>query len=151
MGLALVTGAARPASAATDGAQRFTIVFAGPDGEAGRVLAAGVIHGAGSNPASQGDQVLIFQEGTLFLSTELTGGSGGYNPTSCIGRGTSTGTFVVTGGTGQLQGATGSGTFSGTGATMARHLPGGGCSETEVYRHGVVHITGTISLGDQPV
>lgn len=145
MVLAFLLGLVGSASAAT-GSQRFTVVFAGPEGQPGRVLAAGVITGTGSNPASEGDQALILPEGTLFLSTEFTGGSGGFDPVSCVGRGTSSGTFVVTGGTGRFANASGSGTFSGSGLTIARRLPGGGCSETDVNRYGVVRITGTITL-----
>jgi hypothetical protein len=143
--VALVAGLAGPASAAA-GAERFTVVFAGPDGQAGRVVATGVFNGLGSNPASVGDQELIFPAGTLLLSTEFTGGSGGFDPVTCIGRGSSNGTFVVTGGSGRFAHASGSGTFSGSGLTIARRLAGGGCSETDVNRYSVVEITGTIAL-----
>lgn len=142
---ALMVGIAEPASAAT-GAPRFTVVFAGPEGQPGRVFATGVVNAVGSNPASLGEQVLVFPQGDQVLSTEFTGGSGGFNPLSCVGRGTSNGTFVVTGGTGQFASATGSGTFTGSGTTIARRLPEGGCSESDVNRYSVVNITGSISL-----
>lgn len=144
--VALIAGLASPASATTTGAQRFTVIFAGPEGQAGQVVATGVVNGLGSNPASVGDQELIFPTGTLLLSTEFTGGSGGFDPLSCVGRGSSNGTFVVTGGTGRFAHASGSGTFTGRGLTIARRLAGGGCSETDVNRYSVVEITGTIAL-----
>lgn len=144
--VALLAGLAGPASATTAGAQRFTVVFAGPDGQAGRVVATGVVYGLGTNPASVGDQELIFPTGTLLLSTDFTGGSGSFDPLTCIGRGSTTGTFVVTGGTGRFAHATGTGTFTGSGLTIARRLPGGGCSDTDVNRYSIVDIRGTIAL-----
>ncbi len=152
---AMVVGLAGPASAVT-GSQRFTVLFSG---ETGKVFAAGVINGAGTdvelsstdNPdgSSSGVDQFVFPQGTLTVTHFENPGEFSFNPRSCVGRFSFTGTFTVTGGTGAYAGATGSGTDVGSGVFVAKRNPDGSCSEEEAFSNVVVRATGTLSVPDQ--
>ncbi|MDQ3898272.1 MAG: hypothetical protein M3326_13680 [Actinomycetota bacterium] len=115
----LVVGLASPALAETGGGQDFFVVFAGPPGSTGSVVATGAFTGAGTVVTPEGQPpagfpaVLTFPQGTLVLGISPTGNGFQFDPRSCVVSGPIFGTYQVTGGTGQFLGASGSGTFQG--------------------------------------
>jgi hypothetical protein len=50
-----------------------------------------------------------------------------FDPVSCTGKATATGSWTITGGTGAYAGATGQGTFSGSGSLVGERDDRGGC------------------------
>ncbi len=85
----------------------------------GRVVATGVLNSTGSVAAPEGQRptpfpvVMTFEQGTLFLTVDPTHNGLRFDPQSCVLAGQIFGIYEVTGGTGQLAGASGSGTFEG--------------------------------------
>ena len=152
----LVGGLAGSASAVT-GSQRFTLTFTG--GDTGKVFAAGVLNASGTdiqlsstdNPdgSSSGVDRFVFPQGTLTVTHFENPGEFSFNPRSCVGRFSFTGTFTVTGGTGAYAGATGSGTDVGSGIFVVKRNPDGSCSEEEAFSNVVVRATGTLSVPGQ--
>ncbi len=137
LGLTIGLGFMGSAWAQTAANQRFTVVFIG--GAPGRVVASGVINGVGtditesSTVLPNGDiateERLIFPAGQLFVTTRGTPGAFEFNPRTCVGSFTSTGTAEVTGGTGRYAGASGEGTFQVQGYFVGGRTATGECSE----------------------
>lgn len=105
------------AQAEASGAQSFLVI--NRHGAEGRVVATGVLTSTGTVETPEGQRptpfpvVMTFEEGTLLLTVDPTHNSLSFDPRSCVLSGAIFGVYQVTGGTGQLTGASGSGTFEG--------------------------------------
>jgi hypothetical protein len=148
--LAIFAAPAMPAAAATSGTETLsgTIVFAAVPGTNTRtvissvVLARGVFRGVGRvvervppDPAGVSRDDLVFRSGTMHVvSTPGTLLSFSINPHSCLFTGTQQLTWDVTGGTGQLDDATGSFTGTVSAVALLARNPDGSCSLTQVPR-----------------
>lgn len=103
-------------ASAKGGSQRFTLIFR--DGE-GTVVAAGPISGVGTIVEEEGGTessfpvTFVFPGGSVFLTVSGVEESFDYDPVSCIVRFELVESYIITGGTGRYDGATGSGTFTG--------------------------------------
>ena len=128
--LTLLIGLPDLAIAAT-GNQTFLVV--NTSATEGRVVAVGLLSSTGSVVLPQGQgpgpfpAQFIFEEGTLFLTIIPTGNDLAFNPSSCVFSGGIAGRYDVTGGTGQLAGASGSGGFVGHVVLVFDRDPGGQC------------------------
>ncbi len=115
----LLVGFPNAGLAQTAGPQDFLVVFAGPPGSTGSVVATGTFTGRGTVVTPEGQRptpfpaVFTFPQGTLFQTISPTGNRLQFDPRSCVLSGPIFGTYQVTGGTGQFVGASGSGTFRG--------------------------------------
>ena len=138
-----------PALGQTQTNQRFRVVSAGPPGAQRTVIANGVITGVGtevitSNPQGVATVTWTFPEGSLSVTINFTFDST-FDPRSCQRRLTLTGTWEITGGTGEFSGATGGGDFSGTNRIVLRHSSGGCVPPPRVLVQ-VFNFTGNVSL-----
>ncbi|MDQ4134190.1 MAG: hypothetical protein M3179_13545 [Actinomycetota bacterium] len=163
---ATIMGLAGPASAETTGAQRFVITFSGPLSEAlttGRpVVASGVVtgrgheqfisEGPGPTPGSfVAETSFVFPEGVLFLSVRgTTVTSRDFGPGDCFHLDVSRGSYEITGGTGALAGASGSGTVTARNITR-RAVADSGCSEDDPSLISSIHARGTLTLPSEAV
>ena len=150
--LVAVTGMvawAGPAPAASE-TQRFTVLLGG---DVEPVIAAGPVRGVGTletvshqfNPDDGSVVVLnrfVFHDGTLEVT--FRGQAQLESVATCVTRTAIDGTFEVTGGTGQYEGASGGGTFTDRGTWVTRRGPEG-CSEDGVFR-AVIRATGVITV-----
>jgi hypothetical protein len=148
--LAISAAPAMSAAAATSGTETLsgTIVFAAVPGTNTRtvissvVLARGVFRGVGRvvervppDPAGVSRDDLVFRSGTMHVvSTPGTLLSFSINPHSCLFTGTQQLTWDVTGGTGQLDDATGSFTGTVSAVALLARNPDGSCLLTQVPR-----------------
>ena len=151
----LLIGLPTPA-VATSGNQGFLVVNTSPT--EGQVVAVGVLTSRGTVVLPQGQPQsgsfpaeFVFEEGTLFLTIFPTGNDLALDPRSCVLSGGIAGRYDVTGGTGQLAGASGSGTFEGHVVLVFDRGPGGQCLGPETGqppRRGIqiVRNPGIISL-----
>ena len=123
-GIALGIGAffalASPASAVT-GTQSLFVVG---QGDEKTLFASGPISGVAEDietgPNQEHD---IFPNGTVDTSTPQTGGSQSFDPITCVGRATFTGTYQITSGSGAYAGASGGGTYQGRHSSSASARP----------------------------
>jgi hypothetical protein len=139
IGLGGLLGVAGPVAAAT-GSQSFTIV---DDNNAGTVIASGAISGVGQDiETSDTTDQFVFPQGTLTVDHPTTSENDTFDPVTCIGRATFSGTYTFTG-SGGLAGATGAGTYSGRAFFIGDRNPDGTCSEESGTSFVVVHATGT--------
>ncbi len=103
-------------ASAEGGSQRFTLIFR--DGES-TVVAAGPIAGVGTVVEEEGGTELsfpvtfVFPDGSVSLIVSTVEESFDFDPVSCIVRFELVESYIITGGTGRYDGATGSGTFTG--------------------------------------
>ena len=108
------------ASAQTTGSQNFRVIFVGAPSNEGLVVATGVVNGVGTAVTPEGQRPtpfpveLVLDGGTLFLTITPTGNALLFDPRRCVLSGPIFGTYQVTGGTGQFEGASGNGQFEGT-------------------------------------
>lgn len=152
----VVVGMAGPAAAAT-GRQDFRLVQVGGESAPTRVIATGVVNAVGSDVeltsvdnsdgSSSGTDRFDFANGSLFISHQENGDFS-FDPRTCVGRFSFTGTYQITGGTNSYVGATGSGTDTGQGVFLANRNPDGSCSEeTEATSVFFASLTGTLTTG----
>ena len=137
------------ALAQTEINQRFRVVSAGPPGAHRTVIANGVITGVGSevitsNPPGEVTLVWTFPEGTLFVTGTYTF-TNVLDPRTCRRTITLTGTWEITGGTGELAGATGGGDFSGTNRILLQRSSGS-CVPPPVVLVQMFNFTGNVTL-----
>lgn len=143
---------AAPSWAATTGPQTWTVLSR--NGEPTRVVASGVINSAGTvkdfltlhldTGTFDNFAVQTFPEGTLLYHGQGTAVLQ-VDPLTCVGKGRFVGPFVITGGTGAYEGATGSGVAIGDLTFIFTRTPTG-CSTTPVQTWGVAQATGTLTL-----
>lgn len=152
-GIALgVVGLAGPAAAQTSGGnnENFTVIFSGSGNAPGQVIATGAFNGVGKDVQLGGENSnrdkFVFPGGTLFASETDNGGTQSFNPTSCVGKFTDSGTFTITRGTGEFKGVTGSGTYRLKGTFVADRNPDGSCSEQGGTSVIVIKATGNLNL-----
>lgn len=128
--------AAGPASAAT-GPQTFRLVFTGDPapGLVGKAVATGLVNAIGTDTAVDqptGADVITLPKGSItFIATAPPGGIT-FNPATCVVRfNVVGGSYLVVGGTGAYQGASGSGTYAAKGVEVFNRL-NGACDTTSV-------------------
>ena len=153
----LLVGLPSLALAQTAGSEEFLVVFAGPPGSTGSVVATGAFTGASTVTTPEGQQptgfpaVLRFPEGTLTASVSPTGNGLQFDPQSCLLSGPIFGTYQVTGGTGQFLGASGGGTFQGQVFALFGRDAQGQCldpasGQAPIFVVQVIRNPGTITL-----
>ncbi len=126
-------GGAGPASAQSSGRQTFTLVFtADPAQEPGRVIARGPITGVGTVRVTAGGAGVLssaydFDNGSLSVTATPVGGSFEPDFRSCTARATSSSNVEITGGTGSLAGASGSGVATSRALLVGQRSAGGEC------------------------
>lgn len=76
------------------------------------------------------DTSFVFEDGTVFLTVEGTADIT-VDPVSCVGRFTASGTYDITSGSGDFEGATGDGTVTARSIFIAGRNADGSCSEDE--------------------
>jgi len=97
------------------GSQRFSI-SAGSSG--GSVYASGPISGSGRDvPLNQNADKFVFANGWVLVSHHATSQNQTFDPRSCLGQFTESGTYSLVKGTGAYKGVTGSGTYSARGTS----------------------------------
>ncbi len=141
------------AMAQASGNQRFVVVAAGPPPPARVVFAVGPVSGVGtevieSNPPGIATLRWIFPQGTLFV-TATYASEVDIDPQTCLRTVILDGTWQITGGTGEYEGATGGGTFSGTNRSLGTRTPEGGCGPPAIVVAQVFQMVGNVELGDQ--
>lgn len=149
---ALAVTAFPGAALAQTGNQRFVSVTAGHPGGARTVVAAGVINGVGtevieSNPPGIVTLRWIFPDGTLFVTGSYTFDVH-VDPRTCLRTVALAGTWEITGGTGRFEGATGSGTFSGSNRILGTRAADGSCGPPPVVVAQVFGFNGVVTLDD---
>ncbi len=153
----LVLAMPNPALAETAGSQDFLVVFAGPAGSSGSVVATGAFTGAGTVITPEGQVptgfpvLLTFPQGTLFLRISPTGNGLQFDPRTCVLSGPIFGTYQVTGGTSRFVGASGSGTFQGQVFALFGRNAQGQCvdpasGQAPIFVAQVIRNPGTISF-----
>lgn len=126
------------------GSESFTIIE--PSHAGGPVIARGAFTAAGTDveltPGSHAPAtgVFVFPAGTISVLHTVTSHSGTFNPKTCVAHFQISGTYVITGGTGVYEGATGSGVFHGSGTSV-------GCDENTASQLVVIRAHGPISFG----
>jgi hypothetical protein len=154
--LAILVGASDLAAGETQGAQDFLVVFSGSGDSPGTVVAIGALTSVGIADTPEGQRptpfpaVFTFPDGSLFLTISPTHNGLEYNPQTCVLSGPIFGTYAITGGTAQLAGASGSGTFEGHVFALFGRDAQGRCSSPEseppIFGVQVIRNPGTISL-----
>jgi hypothetical protein len=153
-GLALA-GSSGPATAQTAPNQSFTVVKIGAN--PGTVAATGVINGVGVENnnrlqvprGSQFQVVNSYAEGDLFETATPVSAESHFDPATCVTRTTIFNTMVITGGTGSLAGATGSGEGTANLTAIGPRGSDGACLGPDappVFLISVVRLTATINL-----
>ena len=98
---------------ATTGSQRFSI-SAGNTG--GSVYASGPISGSGRDVVmGQNADKFVFAGGTVWVSHHASSQNLSFDPRSCLGQFTESGTYSLVKGSGVYRGVTGSGTYTAKG------------------------------------
>lgn len=142
VGLGGLLGLSSPAWAVT-GSQRFTLY--GENGPT-TIVGSGPISGIGqSNRTGRGKETDVFPGGTIYISHPLTRSSQSFDPVTCVGRATFTGTYSITGGTGAYAGASGQGTYAGQ-EFFITDRTATGCSEKSLFDFVVVRATGSTTV-----
>jgi hypothetical protein len=144
-----VLGPAAAASAATSGAEAFTIFSTGG---ARTVTGTGVFNGVGSQfvDARKDNggtfttrERLVFPDGTL-MTTTAGSRSVSFDATTCVRTITSSGTVTVVSGEGRLAGATGAGTFAARAVFRGTRTPSG-CTDQHLVIL-VIRVASTLTL-----
>jgi hypothetical protein len=120
--MALLVVASAPASAAPVGTERLTLVTTNftPGAASGTVVASGPVAGRGTFAQTPGDVfeiVVHLPQGSLFLLIEDTSRTVNTNERACLVTFSGGGSVLVTGGTGEFAGASGTGTHFWRGST----------------------------------
>src|SRR5262245_50699639 len=108
-----VVGMAGAASSAPLTRQEFTITFdVSQDEGGGPVVATGAINATGEDVVvSDTEDLFVFPDGTLTIAHAPVRTHERFNPTRCTGHVGEMGTYVITAGTDQYEGVSGSGTY----------------------------------------
>ena len=140
-------GLAGPAAADDGGNQRFIVIISESDGdETSQVIASGPITGVGEFEEIDENTVrFVFEEGSITLHVPTEEESEEFDEATCSGSFTFSGPWTIIEGTGIYEGATGSGTFEGTGRFFGV-LGEEGCSEEGGVFFLVVHASGHAEL-----
>ncbi len=129
-----LVGFAGSASAETTGKQRFLVTITSSDGhETSTVAATGPISGTGTFRETANEDVVrfVFKKGSITLNAPNDEETDRFDEASCKGTFKFSGHWEITQATGAYKGATGSGTFRGSGQFIADRLPDGSCSEDD--------------------
>ncbi|HVL27683.1 MAG TPA: hypothetical protein VM390_06020, partial [Acidimicrobiales bacterium] len=111
----VLLGSTAPAVAATTGRQTFVVVLRD---DTSTVYGSGPISGIGTFSEDPNNSDLVtftFPDGSVTLAAPSTEESESFNEVACVGRFSFGGDYTIAHATGAYAGATGSGTFSGTG------------------------------------
>ena len=157
-GLALA-GSSGPATAETVPNQTFTVVKIGAN--PGTVVATGVINGVGVENnnrlqvprGAQFQAVFSFPQGDLFQTATPVRAESRFDPATCVTRTTIDSTFVVTGGTDGLTGATGGGQATANLTAIGPRDEHGACLGPDappIFLISVVRLTASVDVGDSP-
>lgn len=149
--LGLAISSASSASAATVGAQNFTIVQNDASATTSPVLATGVIHARGTDRTlSNTADVFRFRRGSLLvIHHKVAGTDTGLDRTTCLDRFTERGTYRIAAGSRLYRGATGRGVYNVNGLILFQKSPITGRCLTNATPNvfvSVVDATGTIRL-----
>jgi hypothetical protein len=107
-----VTGIQGTASSAPLAKQYFTMTANINDESGGTVVASGAINATGEDVViSDTEDQFVFPDGTLTVIHAPVRGKEHFNDNQCSATFRQTGTFVISEGTGQYEGVTGSGTY----------------------------------------
>jgi len=130
LALALIVLVALPgaAQAQSGGDLKFVLLFAGCEGDPGRIVLTGAIAGVGAdiplgfrqNPDGTFafESLMLLADGTLRITGDGRIESFEVDPRTEVARFSFTGSFEIVEGTGALEGASGSGTFGGQGVRV---------------------------------
>jgi hypothetical protein len=131
---------ARPAPAHRDH-ERFTVVFAGPPGAPGFVVATGRQNAIGTITPNDNDEsgldTFVFPQGTLTVHSNTSTTVRPSSPPSCITRFASSGTLEIVEGTGAFTGWSGYGTVTDHGFARS-HTTTDGCAEEPDMIHSLL-------------
>ena len=152
----VLTGPAGPANAQTSANQTFTVVKVGAN--PGLVVGTGVINGAGVENnnrlqvprGSEFQAVFSFAGGDLFQTATPVSAQSEFDPATCVTRTAIFNTFIITGGTGDLAGASGGGDGTANLTTVAGRGADGNCLGPEsppVFLISVVRLRATVNVG----
>ena len=109
---ASVVGIQGTASSAPLTTQNFTLTSDISEEGGGTVVASGAINATGEDVViSDTEDQFVFPDGTLTVIHARVRGNDHFNDKKCSGSFSETGTFVISEGTGQYEGVTGSGTY----------------------------------------
>jgi hypothetical protein len=144
VGAASVVGLSAPAWADTGG-QSF--VLFGQDDEPATVVASGPISGVGEDFESATAEVgtFVFPEGSITAVHPTTSDESTFNEVACFGTDRFEGTYTLVGGTGDLAGASGSGTYRGRAFFIGRRTAEG-CSDEGATSFFLVRASGTTTV-----
>jgi hypothetical protein len=109
---ASVVGIQGTASSAPLTKQNFTLTSDIIEEDGGTVVASGAINATGEDVViSDTEDQFVFPDGTLTVIHAPVRGNDHFNDKKCSGSFSETGTYVISDGTGQYEGVTGSGTY----------------------------------------
>jgi hypothetical protein len=107
-----VVGIQGTASSAPLTKQSFALTSDISEEGGGTVVASGAINATGEDVViSDTEDLFVFADGTLTVTHAPVRGTEHFNDKKCSGRVHETGTYVISEGTGQYEGVTGSGTY----------------------------------------
>lgn len=142
VGIGAFFALASPALAVT-GSQSLTLFG---QGDETTIVGSGPISGVGhSITTGEATETDVFPSGSVNISHPQTGGSDSFNPLTCFGTATFTGTYQITSGTGAYTGASGSGTYQGRSFFLGQRTADG-CSEDGGFNFFYVNASGTTTL-----
>ena len=105
------------------GSQRFSI--SGTD-TGGTVYASGPISGSGRDKVlGENADKFTFAKGSVLVSHHATSQNQSFDPRTCLGQFTESGTYSLSSGTGAYKGVTGSGTYSARGTARQQRTASG--------------------------
>ena len=129
LGLVAAPADARPTRS---GHEQFAVVFAGPPGAPGLVIATGATRAVGTITPNDDDEsgldTFVFAQGSITVHSETSTTVRPSAPPSCITRFASEGTLEIVGGTGAFADWSGHGTVEDHGLAIAPQS-GDGCAE----------------------
>lgn len=132
------------------GQLHFTVLFTGPEGKPGKIIATGIFTATGKDvwvtgSGTSGVEREVFPTGTFLVTHTQTSNHATFDPVSCVGRQESTETITISGGTGEFTGISGTGTDTVRGTLVAKRTPSG-CSQGEVVSSTFI-VRGTAHVG----
>jgi hypothetical protein len=123
---AVASASVRPATTSTENVQ-IVSTSANPSSEA--IIMTGNIAAAGAFvPKGDTGGKAYFPDGSIEVTTHLTGDKESYNPATCLLTVSFTSSFTISDGTGKDAGASGSGTSQGHILAIGKRLSTGKCS-----------------------